>query len=73
MNSIELKKILDERRVNPSAYSLVGGLPNEAYVLSKECGAWSVYYSERGIRTEEIRYPTETEACEALLKKIGKI
>ncbi len=38
--------------VNPRAYALDGGTDlDEAYVLAHEGGQWSVYYSERGIRS----------------------
>lgn len=72
MTRSELQNRLNAYGVDPSAYSLEGGLPNEAYVLDHDRGLWSVYYSERGQRTGESVYPTESEACEALLKMLLK-
>lgn len=71
MNRAELLRLLKEAKVNPEAFSLDGGSPSEAYVLSEDgYGVWSVYYSERGIRSSEKKYKTESDACEDLKQRI---
>jgi hypothetical protein len=70
MNKAELKKILEAEGYNPRVYSLEGGDPNERLVLSDERSQWCVYYSERGLRTDERCYRTEGEACEDFLDRI---
>ena len=71
MTTAELKTALDEAGVNPCAYSLEGGLPNEAYTLSRESdGGWATYYSERGLRTNLQHFTTESDACEDLLARV---
>ena len=35
-------------------------------------GGWSVYYSERGVRTGEVHFDTEQEACDYLLNAPGE-
>ena len=67
MNKKELKNILDKEGINPSAYCLDGGLPNEQYVLSDDNERWSVYYSERGIRSNMNNFSSEGEACNYIL------
>lgn len=68
MNTEQLRQRLAGMGIDSSAYSLSGGLPNESYVLSRESNDWAVYYSERGHRTGEKRYASESDACAALLK-----
>ena len=67
MNRDMLKALLHREGVDPSAYSLEGGMPFEAYVLEQRPTAWVVFYSERGIRTGEVEFATEDEACSYLL------
>jgi hypothetical protein len=65
MNKEQLKKQLVVSGIDPSAYSLSGGLPNEQYVLSQETsGQWAVYYSERGQKTALRLFESEGSACE---------
>jgi hypothetical protein len=73
MNKTELKKILEAEGYNPRVYDLEGGQPSERYVLSDEKYRCCVYYSERGLRTGERCYPTESEACEDLLRRIREL
>lgn len=43
-------------------------MPFEAYVLEPGPPRWSVYYSERGLRTGEAVFDSENEACSHLLE-----
>jgi len=70
MNIEDLKVRLKSLGVSPSAYSLRGGLPSEKYCLSNDSGLWQVYYSERGQRTGEKSFATESQACEHLLEQL---
>ncbi len=64
MNKNQLKERLEKSGVNPVAYSLDGGLPDERYVLSQEPGGqWGVYYSERGEKTGLRIFDSESNAC----------
>lgn len=56
--------------IGASSYSLDGGMPPERSVLALETGGWSVYYSERGRRVDEVRFDTEDEACDELLLRL---
>src|SRR3954447_22643072 len=53
MDTATLRRLLDAEGIDPCAYSLDGGLPDEAYVLEHRPGCWVVYYSERGLRTAQ--------------------
>lgn len=71
MNVQDLQSYLDEHRVDPKAYSLAGGMPDDAFCLSREAdGTWCVYYSERGCRFDLKHFPTEEEACECFFSRI---
>lgn len=60
-----LRTRLIRNHVPSNAYSLIGGLPNEAYCIVQEAdGRWSTYYSERGLRTSLKTFETEDEACD---------
>ena len=67
MDRVTLKALLDAEQVDPAAYSLEGGMPSEAYVLEPRAADWAVYYSERGLRSDEVVFHTENEACSYLL------
>jgi hypothetical protein len=60
MNHAELELKLMERGVPKDAYSLSGGLPNEAYCLDHAVDKWQVYYSERDRRADsEVLTPSK--------------
>jgi hypothetical protein len=67
MDRKALKAILDAENVDPSAYSLDGATPFEAYVLERRPSDWAVYYSERGLRSGEVIFRVEGDACAHLL------
>jgi hypothetical protein len=73
MNREQLKAQLNSLGVDPNAYSLSGGLPNEQYVLGEEAnGQWGVYYSERGLKTGLRLFDSESSACSFFLEKITR-
>jgi hypothetical protein len=68
MNRRELKTVLDQEGIDPEAYDLRGGSPNEKYTIESGVGGWFVYYSERGKRSGEKFFVTEDAACRYLLE-----
>lgn len=73
MSREELKEQLNSLGIDPHAYSLSGGLPNEQYVLGQETnGQWGVYYSERGLKTALKLLDSESSACSFFLEKITR-
>ncbi len=72
MDKTELQSILVQEGISSESYDLNGGSPNEKYCLNRDGGKWSVYYSERGIRTGERTFDNESEACEYLLDMLRK-
>ena len=70
MNNAELRAVLESEGIPGWSYDLDGGSPSEAYVLAEEAGTWSVYYSERGLRTGERTFPSEDAACRHLLESL---
>lgn len=70
MTLVELETALADSGVPQAAYSLVGGLPNEAYCLEQLPDGWRVYYSERGSRTGVKCFGTEDEACDYFFRLV---
>lgn len=66
MDARELVVALERAGVATSSYWLEGGLPFERYCLERRSNGWAVYYSEHGLRTGEIVFETEDEACSEL-------
>ena len=72
MNLQELQQRLISSNIPADAYSLSGGLPSEVYCIEQNSdGLWYTYYSERGLRTGERAFKTESEACEDLFAQIA--
>ncbi len=73
-NIVELKHILDEAGILPSAYSFVSDGSGECYRLEEfqdELGrGWHYYYAERGQRTGLVTFRDEAEACSWFLSLI---
>jgi hypothetical protein len=67
MTRDNLRERLDAADVDPDAYRLNGERADEAYVLEPQATGWSVYYSERGLRTGEQLFADEATACACLL------
>jgi hypothetical protein len=66
MTRDRLQRALDEHGFDPSAYSLFGGHPSEAYVIDDRRTEWVVYYSERGLESGLASFPSEDQACRHL-------
>ncbi|WP_295716665.1 hypothetical protein [Mucilaginibacter sp.] len=64
MDRKQLEALLKSKNIRPDAYSLYGGLPNEAYCIDGKNGVWKVYYSERGTAGSTMRFDTEAGACD---------
>lgn len=63
MNKTELRTKLRAGGIREDAYSIDGGYPSEAYVLSHTGNRWRVYYSERGAESAAVDFSSESEAC----------
>lgn len=70
MNIAKLKFTLDELNIRKDAYSLNGGLPNEALCINKKGIVWQVYYSEKGKKTNLKVFFSEKSACNYFLNLI---
>ena len=71
MNRFELNDKLVANRIDERFYSLDGTLKDEALILEQKTeNTWVVYYSERGLRTGESYFGSESEACEYFLGKL---
>jgi sugar/nucleoside kinase (ribokinase family) len=68
MRREDLEERLAQEQIRRDAYSLDGGRPSEAYVLSWDGKRWRTYYSERGQESDVHFFESESAACEHLLK-----
>lgn len=73
MDKFELKRKLDNLSIDPNSYSLGGECSDETLCLEERHGKWSIYYSERGLRTKEESFDSEEKACDAFLVRIKKM
>jgi len=62
-----LSLILNELEILQKYYSLVGGMPEDQYVLSNEEGRWCVYHSEKGEKNNVRIFNSEEDACRYFL------
>ena len=71
MNIRELKKALKAAGIPAESYNLDGkGRDDERLCLVNENSKWVVYYLERGVRTTELFFDSEEEACEYIQKSL---
>jgi hypothetical protein len=69
----ELVDTANREGVLPSVDAPDGGRSPETCVLVIEQNGWSVYYSERGLRTNEVHSDTEYEACDHLFIRVAQM
>jgi hypothetical protein len=73
MDRSSLRKFLDRERIDPRSYGLDGpsglraGDRDERYSMEATSSGWVVYYSERGLRSGELAFDSEDEACRHVL------
>ena len=71
MNTKELEKALKKAKIPAESCNLDGtGRDDERLCLVKEDSKWVVYYLERGVRTTELFFDSEEEACDYILKSL---
>jgi hypothetical protein len=65
MNVSDLKRELDAAGVNPREYAINGDdFPGDQFVIGRDSdGAWEVFYTERGFKSERITFQSESAAC----------
>ena len=73
MRITDLEKLLKAIGIPEHAYSLKGGLPNEAFCISEYSNMWEIYYSERGIKTGLKKFSNESDACDYFFSWIKRI
>lgn len=70
MKKNELKNALMHIGVPSMYYNLDGnGRTDERFCLEFVNNGWSVYYSERGVKTTNIRFSSEEDACNGTMKE----
>lgn len=62
----ELKRRIDIAAIPRDAVALNDGLKDEAYVIEGAGTHWTVFYSERGLRSGEREFASEDSACQFL-------
>jgi hypothetical protein len=59
------------QRICSGAFSLGDEGKDECYVLSGNGSNWSVYYSERGLKTQRMSFVSESDALGHLLTTLN--
>lgn len=71
MKKNELAEALTQKGVPSMLYNLDGsGRTDERFCLEHSDNTWTVYYSERGVRTTNQQFASEEEACEFLYAQL---
>lgn len=71
MKRNELEKKLKENGVPTSLYNLDNvGRTDERFCLMYDNNHWNVYFTERGIRTTDLKFSTEEEACQYVYEQL---
>jgi hypothetical protein len=71
MTRDDFLRAIRDKRIDPDAFVLDRD-QDERYVLLSESNIWRVYYSERGQRTDECQFATESEALARLLDMLER-
>lgn len=72
MNKKDLLHALASLHAPQDSYC-VGNDKDEALCIVENYGRWSVYYSERGQRTEDQSFDSEEAACDVFLNRLRKM
>lgn len=71
MDKIQLQLLLEEAGVSGELYNLFeNGRNDERFCLLKKENQWQVYFSERGIKTTDKIFATESEACQFIYEQL---
>lgn len=74
MNIEELGDLIHKKNIPSNLYNLDGiGRKDERFCIELNGYEWAVYFTERGIRTTEVKFSYEDEACNYLLKQLVDI
>lgn len=71
MDVTELRTRLKEQRIPEDAYTLLSKEKSESLCLQEIEGRWVVFYSERGMRTNQKYFDEEDLACHHFLLTIS--
>jgi hypothetical protein len=77
VNRRELETALSTAGIRPDAYHLGGAEPHplldsEQLILEQTADGWSVWYSEKGLRSGEHHFQNEDAACRYVLSALMK-
>ena len=72
MNAADLRTRLKQKRIPEDAYTLLSHEKSESLCLQKNEGKWVVFYSERGMHTNEKYFDNEDLACHYFLLTISE-
>lgn len=72
MDTNKLKNKLMRMNIPKDIFS-IENISDESLCIINESKQWIVFYSERDQKIEEEKYLTESEACDAFIKRITKM
>lgn len=73
MDKKEFVKASKRKGIPNFLYNIDGeGRDDERFCLVTDSGKWNVYYTERGCKTTDLYFDTESEALEYMLKELSE-
>ncbi len=73
MDKKEFVKVAKRKGIPNFLYNIDGeGRDDERFCLVTDSGKWNVYYAERGCKTTDLYFDTESEALEYMLKELSE-
>ena len=73
MNKKEFIKAAKKKRIPDFLHNIDGkGRDDERFCIVPDNGKWNVYYAERGCKTTDLYFDTESEALEYMLKELSE-
>jgi hypothetical protein len=73
LNTSQLLSILDTAGMDPRDYRVLRDGTDDGLYLLHEEGRWTIFWSERGGRSDVEHYDSEDEACVTFLRRIMRL
>nr|BFE44109.1 hypothetical protein GCM10017547_20020 [Pseudarthrobacter oxydans] len=73
MDKRQLASTLAAEGFPPDSHVMHGSDRNDTLNMEQQGRKFLVYYTERGTRTDEHEFPSETEACEYFLESMRRM
>jgi hypothetical protein len=70
MKKEELRNKLEEARFPKNSYTLFSSPVDETLCIEYDSPKWTVFYSERGLKTNKVEFISEDAACDYFYRQL---